>query len=126
MDEVSACTPEPLDGGGFNKSAILPCGLKVMHVRRAMEDFLDFLGFLNQQLHTRELPRLESFLMPANFSSIVGEFMGATITALFPSTRQSRILLVLGAESLSSPDQRTRDGVPRPHSQRLPLRRLQS
>jgi hypothetical protein len=44
-----------------------------------MADFLDFLGFLNQQLSTRQLPRLESFLMPANFSSMVGEFMSATI-----------------------------------------------
>jgi hypothetical protein len=44
-----------------------------------MADFLDFLGFLNQQLNTRQLPRLESFLMPANFSSMVGEFMSATI-----------------------------------------------
>jgi hypothetical protein len=44
-----------------------------------MGDFLDFLGFLNQQLNSRELARLESFLMPANFSSMVGEFMSATI-----------------------------------------------
>ncbi len=44
-----------------------------------MADFLDFLGFLNRQLNTRQLPRLESFLMPANFSSMVGEFMSATI-----------------------------------------------
>ena len=44
-----------------------------------MEEFIDFLGFVNQQLHTREIPRLESFLMPANFSSIVGEFMNMTI-----------------------------------------------
>ncbi|NLF09140.1 MAG: hypothetical protein GX594_14365 [Pirellulaceae bacterium] len=44
-----------------------------------MADFLDFLGFLNQQLNARRLPRLESFLMPANFSSMVGEFMSATI-----------------------------------------------
>jgi hypothetical protein len=44
-----------------------------------MGDFLDFLGFLNQQLNTRGLTRLESFLMPANFSSMVGEFMSATI-----------------------------------------------
>jgi len=44
-----------------------------------MEDFVDFLGFINQQLNTKDLPRLESFLMPANFSSMVGEFMSATI-----------------------------------------------
>jgi len=44
-----------------------------------MEDFLDFLGFINQQLHIKGIPRLESFLMPANFSSIVGEFMNISI-----------------------------------------------
>ena len=44
-----------------------------------MADFLEFLGFVNQQLATRKLLRLESFLMPANFSSMVGEFMTAAI-----------------------------------------------
>lgn len=44
-----------------------------------MAEFLEFLGFINQQLATKNLPRLESFLMPANFSSIVGEFMNLTI-----------------------------------------------
>jgi hypothetical protein len=34
-----------------------------------MQGFLDFLGFVNQQLNTRELQRLETMLMPANFSS---------------------------------------------------------
>ncbi|HRJ40465.1 MAG: hypothetical protein KJZ86_03490 [Caldilineaceae bacterium] len=44
-----------------------------------MAEFLEFLGLINQQLFTKNLPRLESFLMPANFSSIVGEFMNMTI-----------------------------------------------
>lgn len=44
-----------------------------------MQGFLDFLGFVNQQLNTREIQRLETMLMPANFSSIVGEFMSANI-----------------------------------------------
>ena len=44
-----------------------------------MSDFLDFLGFINEQLDTRQIPRLESFLMPANFSSMVGEFMTVAI-----------------------------------------------
>ena len=44
-----------------------------------MEEFLDFLGFMNRQMNSRNIPRLESMLMPANFSSIVGEFMSATI-----------------------------------------------
>lgn len=79
MDECAACTPVPLNLQGFNKQVDLPHGLTIGHVQRAMTDFLDFLGFLNQQLNTRDLPRLESFLMPANFSSMVGEFMVATI-----------------------------------------------
>jgi len=44
-----------------------------------MTEFIDFLSFLNEQLSSREIPRLESFLMPANFSSIVGEFMNMSI-----------------------------------------------
>ena len=44
-----------------------------------MIDFIDFLGFLNLQLKTKDMPRLECFLMPANFSSMVGEFMAAAI-----------------------------------------------
>ena len=79
MEETAACTPGSLNPRGFNKQAVLPCGLTTTHVHKAMADFLDFLGFLNQQLSTRQLPRLESFLMPANFSSMVGEFMSATI-----------------------------------------------
>lgn len=44
-----------------------------------MNDFVDFIGFIDQQLYTKKIPRLEVFLMPANFSSIVGEFMNASI-----------------------------------------------
>ena len=79
MDERAACTPVALVPRGFNRQAVLPYGLETVHLQKAMMDFLEFLGFLNQQLHTRQLPRLESLLMPANFSSMVGEFMAATI-----------------------------------------------
>lgn len=44
-----------------------------------MIDFFEFLGFINQQLHERNMERLESMLMPANFSSIVGEFIISNI-----------------------------------------------
>ena len=44
-----------------------------------MNEFIDFIGFINQQLNGRQIVRLESMLMPANFSSIVGEFMTSTI-----------------------------------------------
>jgi hypothetical protein len=77
--ERAACTPEPINSREFNPSAELPYGLATEHIRLAMNDFLGFLGFVNQQLNTKEMERLESIVMPANFSSIVGEFMGARI-----------------------------------------------
>lgn len=63
----------------FNQSAELPYGLTVEHIAAAMNDFISFIGFINQQLATRKIERLETMLMPANFSSIVGEFMTSTI-----------------------------------------------
>jgi len=69
----------------FNPSARLPHGCTVEAVRNAMAEFLDFLEFINTQLHSRQLPRLECFLMPATFSGIVGEFMSATIPKHCPT-----------------------------------------
>jgi hypothetical protein len=77
--EIKACTPASLDPNGFNLKAELPYGLATIHIKQAMKDYLDFLGFINQALLVKRIQRLESFLMPANFSSIVGEFMTATI-----------------------------------------------
>ena len=77
--ETQACTPVPVDRELFHQSCILPYGLTPDHLYRAMVDFIDFLGFINHQLNEKEYPRLESFLMPASFSSMVGEFMNLTI-----------------------------------------------
>lgn len=77
--ERIACQPLALIPNGFNRKAVIPYGCSVEHIRKAMADFLDFLGFINQQLSTKQIPRLESFMMPANFSSMVGEFMGMAI-----------------------------------------------
>jgi len=44
-----------------------------------MTDFLAFLQFINMELYNRRMARLESLLMPANFSSIVGEFITASL-----------------------------------------------
>lgn len=77
--KLLACKPIELNHLGFNPQVILPYGCTTKDIERAMQDYLSFLGFINQQLHSRGLPRLESFLMPANFSSIVGEFMAMTI-----------------------------------------------
>lgn len=88
MDETSeesqACIPLAVNVSYFNMYAHLPYGLTPDHIHRAMNDFIDFLGFINQQLHTRQIPRLESFLMPASFSSMVGEFMGMNIPQYCP------------------------------------------
>ncbi len=77
--ERAACTPKALNPSGFNPAAILPHGCTIDHVRSAMQDFLDFLEFINTQLHSKALQRLESMLMPANFSSLVGEYFIAAL-----------------------------------------------
>ncbi|MEW6530164.1 MAG: hypothetical protein AB1473_04965 [Thermodesulfobacteriota bacterium] len=64
---------------GFNDRVILPYGCTVEHIRLAMSGYVEFLGLINGQLCKRRMKRLESFLMPANFSSIVGEFMHMSI-----------------------------------------------
>lgn len=77
--ELAACTAVLLDPAGFNPNVELPCGLTSEHVKNAMQGFLDFLTFMNTQLNTRGIERMESMLMQANFSSVVGEFMSANI-----------------------------------------------
>ncbi len=77
--EVNACTPYTVYLESLNHNAILPYGLTTEHICLAMGDFINFLAFINKQLHARDIERLECMLMPANFSSIVGEFMCAGI-----------------------------------------------
>lgn len=88
--ERAALVPERVAPEGFNLGADLPYGLTTEHVRAAMHDFVEFLGFINEQLHTRQIERLESMLMPANFSSVVGEFMNSGIPKHCPSLVQNR------------------------------------
>jgi hypothetical protein len=88
--EAGACRPTPLNQDGFNPAVLLPYGLKTNHVRKAMEAFLNFLGFINTQFCSKSIHRLESFMMAANFSSLVGEFMGATIPKYCASIVKNR------------------------------------
>jgi hypothetical protein len=78
-EEERACQTVPLNHNGFNTESDIPFGLQTDHIKSSMQEFLDFLGFVNVSLLPKRIPRLESFLMPANFSSIVGEFMNAAI-----------------------------------------------
>jgi len=52
-----ALVPAPLDPDGFNPDVKLPYGLLAEHVGRAMQDFLNFLGYINEELHTRGIDR---------------------------------------------------------------------
>ncbi|HEY3413273.1 MAG TPA: hypothetical protein VGM51_09495 [Armatimonadota bacterium] len=77
--ELAACTPDQIDPNGFNPHAVLPYGLTTNHVASSLCAFTDFLGYINKTLNTNGIERLEVFMMPANFSSLVGEFMGANL-----------------------------------------------
>ncbi len=86
-EELERATPEPVNSGGFNPDVELPYGLTTEHVRRAMEDFVNFLGFINEQLHSRGLERQESMMDSAGFSGMVGGFMDSGISKYCPTPR---------------------------------------
>jgi hypothetical protein len=88
--ERAACIPVPVDPAGFNPISSLPYGLQLEHIQAAMGGFIDFLGFINGQLHSNGIERLESMLMPANFSSVVGEFVISNIPRYCPALAKNR------------------------------------
>jgi hypothetical protein len=71
--------PEPIDANGFNPRAKIPFGVTTDHVRAAMQDFIDFMDVVDTELHAKGMASLENTMMQANFSSLVGEMMGARI-----------------------------------------------
>jgi hypothetical protein len=77
--DPALCVPEEALLKHFNSKAEIPFGVKARHIHHAMKEFTDFLGFIDTQLCTKKMARFEEMLMPANFSSLVGEFMSATI-----------------------------------------------
>lgn len=88
--EKIACTPIAVDPNRFNRKARLPFGCTVEAVQKSMEAFVEFLGFLNQQLRTRDLPRIEMLMMPANFSSLVGEFIVSSVPKYYSGLVKNR------------------------------------
>lgn len=77
--EKAACTPRYPDPAGFNPNCVLPHGVTIESIKGAMNDFCEFLGSVNTHLNSKQMPRMESILMQANFSSMVGEFVKAAI-----------------------------------------------
>lgn len=82
--------PHKVDREHFNKNAIIPHGCTIEHIEKAMTDFVDFLTFIDKQLASKNMERLEDFVMPANFSSIVGEFMSASIPRYCLSIKKNK------------------------------------
>jgi hypothetical protein len=87
--EKLACTPIRPNPECFNPKSILPFNLTVEAIGKAMKDFCDFLETVNSSLNFKEIPRLESICMSANFSSIVGEFHSSTIPKYCDSLRKN-------------------------------------
>lgn len=77
--ERAACTPAPVRIEHFNPRAVIPHGVTTAHICAAMNEYVDFIRMVNQRMLENGSIRFESILMPANFSSIVGEFMSAGI-----------------------------------------------
>ena len=65
--EQAACQPAKSESKHFNPNAEIPFGIDIEHVRAAMNDFIDFLGFINTQLATRNIPRFENLTGPGFF-----------------------------------------------------------
>lgn len=71
--------PIQVNEAGINPNCEIPYGLTAQQIYKSMWDYVDFLTFMNKQLIHKGIPRLETFLMPASFSSMVGEFMNVRI-----------------------------------------------
>lgn len=93
--EEAACTPQQLDLQGFTSNFQIPYGVTADHIQAALEQFRRFLGTINEGLNAEGLARLESMLMPANFSSLVGEFMLETLEVI-PTTQRRRLRRIAG------------------------------
>lgn len=83
--EAFSCVPIPVNSSGFNPNVNLPYGLTTVAIAAAMTRFNELLRVLNDQLHRHSMERLESLLMPANFSSVVSEFMNVAIPKFCPT-----------------------------------------
>lgn len=77
--------PLPVVDAGFNSATVIPYGVTTEHIKKSLTDWIDFLTFMNLQLYSKKIPRLETFIMPASFSSMVGEFMNMRIPLYCPS-----------------------------------------
>ncbi len=88
--EKVACNPMPVKRDKFNEAAVIPYGCSIDSIYQAMNEFLGFIGFINAHLNTKGIQRFESMLMPASFSSMVGEFLITTIPKYCPTLAKNQ------------------------------------
>lgn len=79
QSDLGFCVPVRPDFENFNSDARIPYGVSVEHIFNAMVDFTDFLQTVDMELARKGMARLEDMLMPANFSSMVGEFITSNL-----------------------------------------------
>lgn len=84
--------PPPIvpDDAGFNPQGVVTYGCSVAILREAMRDFVKLLGILNDTLTQHDSEPLELLLMPANFSSFVGEFLVGALARQTPTLVKNR------------------------------------
>jgi hypothetical protein len=83
--DLTFCVPEQPSFDDFNPRANIPFGVSVEHIFHAMVEFTDFLRTVDTELVRKEMSRLEDMLMPANFSSMVGEFIVSNLPKHCPT-----------------------------------------
>lgn len=83
--DLQCCAPEVPSFDHFNPHVSIPLGVSTEDVFRAMLDFTDFLRTINTELVRKGMTRLEDMLMPANFSSMVGEFIVSNLPRHCPT-----------------------------------------
>jgi len=88
--EIAACNPKPVEIEHFNPCAVIPCGVTIGHMCIVMNEFVGFMQMINTRLHEKGIQRFETILMPANFSSIVGEFITANLPKCSPGIVKNR------------------------------------
>lgn len=87
--DLTFCKPEQPDLENFNPHAKIPYGVSSTDVFHAMLDFTDFLETANTALALKKMERMEDLLMPANFSSMVGEFITSNLPKHCPSVAKN-------------------------------------
>lgn len=87
--DSDAYQPHPVDSGSINPDAEIPYDLTPNDIVRAMGDFIDFLGSVNEQLYRNDTEKLETILQAAGLSSLVGEFVQSRIPVYCDSIVQN-------------------------------------